>query len=205
MKACVISFSTVCAAVSLITMSTAFSDEPAAVESADAQNDATRNSEPESVENARVPLEAARARAAVMHDIYAATLETLHHRYFHGDRAIVPARAMQDIFAEIERRSSTQAHWISASMKPMSVDHEPQSEFERKAAKAIASGAPSLDVIESGFYRRAGAIPLSAGCIGCHGGLSTAPSKKPQFAALVISVPVRAADTTPLDQRPSNP
>jgi hypothetical protein len=43
-----------------------------------------------------------------MHDVYAATLEVLHHRCFHRDRAIIPARAMQDIFSEIERQSKTE-------------------------------------------------------------------------------------------------
>ena len=66
-----------------------------------------------------VPLDVARDRAKVMHDVYEATLEVLHHRYFHGNRATVPARAMQDIFSAIERQSKVKARWISVNMKPM--------------------------------------------------------------------------------------
>jgi hypothetical protein len=138
-----------------------------------------------------VPLDVARDRAKVMHDVYEVTLEVMHHRYFHGNRATVPARAMQDIFSTIERQSKVKARWISVNMKPMSIDHEPETEFEKFAAKAIAKGKSHVDIVENGYYRRAGAIPLSAGCVGCHGGLSTSPSTSPKFAGLVISVPVR--------------
>tara|TARA_R110002072_G_scaffold302615_3_gene486910 strand:- start:14379 stop:14969 length:591 start_codon:yes stop_codon:yes gene_type:complete len=138
-----------------------------------------------------VPLDVARDRAKVMHDVYEVTLEVMHHRYFHGNRATVPARAMQDIFSAIERQSKVKARWISVNMKPMSIDHEPETEFEKSAAKAIAKGKSHVDIVENGFYRRAGAIPLSAGCVGCHGGLSSNPSTTPKFAALVISVPIR--------------
>jgi len=136
------------------------------------------------------PLAVARDRAKVMHEVYEATLEVMHHRYFHGDRATVPARAMQDIFSTIERQSKMKARWISVNMKPMSIDHEPETEFEKTAAKAISKGKSHVDVVENGYYRRAGAIPLRSGCVGCHGGLSSGASTTPKFAGLVISVPL---------------
>jgi hypothetical protein len=139
-------------------------------------------------------VEVARDRAFVMHNIYAATLDVLHHRYFHRDRAIIPARVMHDIFDEVERTSKTEARWISASMKAMSLDHEPKSDFEKKAAKAIAAGTKHLEVIEDGYYRRATAIPLGSGCVSCHGGFSRKQSETPKFAGLVISLPIRSGD-----------
>ncbi|MEQ8789811.1 MAG: DUF3365 domain-containing protein [Pirellulaceae bacterium] len=143
-------------------------------------------------------LEGARDRAKVMHDVYSATLEVMHHRYFHGDRAVVPARAMEDIFSAIKRQSRVEARWISVNMKPMSIEHAPQSEFEQRAAKEIASGKEAFETVEEGYYRRAGAIRLTDGCISCHGGFALAPSKSPKFAGLVISVPIHgggAADS----------
>lgn len=139
----------------------------------------------------RVPVATARDRAKLMHDIYVATLDTMHERYFHGDRAIVPAHAMEDIFAEIKRQSKAEARWISVNMKPMSINHEPKTEFEKKAAKEIAGGREKVEIIEDGYYRLAGAISLGDGCISCHGGLFQQPSKSPKFAGLVISVPVK--------------
>ncbi|HIF01243.1 MAG: DUF3365 domain-containing protein [Fuerstiella sp.] len=141
----------------------------------------------------RVTVEVARDRARMMHSIYAATLDVMHDRYFHGDRAIVPARAMEDVFFEIQRKSGAQARWIGVSLAPMSVDHEAESDFEKRASKEIAAGKMVVEVVEEGYYRRVGAIPLTSGCISCHAGFFRKPSKKPKFAGLVISVPVYAS------------
>jgi hypothetical protein len=138
----------------------------------------------------RVSVDVARDRAKVMHDVYAATLDAIHHRYFRGDRDIVPARAMEDVFAEMKRQSKVEARWISVNLKAMSIDHEPQSDFEKQAAKEIAAGKLEVEAVEGGFYRRAGAIPLAGECISCHAGFFRDPPKTPRFAGLVISVPV---------------
>jgi len=135
-------------------------------------------------------LEVARDRAELMHDVYAATLEVLHERYFHGARAAVPARAMQDVFTTIRRKTRVEARWISVNMKPMSMDHEPKSDFEKRAAKEISAGKGHAEVVEAGYYRRVGAIPLDDGCIGCHAGFAKKPTDEPKFAGLVISVPL---------------
>jgi hypothetical protein len=148
-------------------------------------------------EQSRVPLAVARDRAKVMHDIYAATLEVIHRRYFHGDKAVVPARAMEDVFSEIKHQSRAEGRWISVNMKAMSIDHLPQSDFELKAAKEIADGKTELEIVEEGYYRRAGAIPLTGGCVGCHGGSFGEPSKSPKFAGLIISLPIIAGERIP--------
>ena len=152
----------------------------------------TRSSKAASLveEQNRVPVEVARDRAKIMHDVYEATLDVIHHRYFHRDKVVVPARAMEDIFSAIKRQSDIEARWISVNLKAMSVDHEPESEFEKKAAKVIADGKSELDVVEDGYYRRARAIPLSGGCVSCHAGLFKDATTTPKYAALVISVPV---------------
>lgn len=164
--------------IGLLCLAAAFCAEPAA-------------NEANEVDSHRVPIATARDRAKLMQDIYVATLDTMHERYFHGDRAIVPAHAMEDIFAEIKRQSHADARWISVNMKPMSINHEPKTEFEKKAAKEIAGGKEKVEIIEDGYYRVAGAISLGDGCISCHGGLFQQPSKSPKFAGLVISVPVQ--------------
>lgn len=140
--------------------------------------------------DAPVSLATARDRAKLMHTIYASTLETMHHHYFHTNKSIVPARAMEDIFADLARQSKTTARWIAVSTKAMSLDHEPASEFEKHAAAEIKAGKSSVERIEQGTYRRAGAIPLDSGCVSCHTGGFAPPSSIPKFAALVISMPV---------------
>ncbi len=139
----------------------------------------------------RVSLEVARDRARFMHRIYAATLEVMHDHYFHGERATVPARAMEDIFDVLDRQTKIQAHWIAVNTKAMSIGHEPETEFEKQAAKEIAAGKEEFEKVEKGVYRRAGVIPLAQGCVGCHTGFFAKPPKTPRVAGLVISIPVR--------------
>lgn len=138
-------------------------------------------------------LEAARDRATVLQDVYVATLDMLHDRYFHRDRSLLPARAMHDIFDQLERQTQIQAKWISASLPPMSNDHKPESEFEKRAAKEITDGTPQLETLEDGYYRRAVAVPLSRGCVGCHQGRARGPNKK-HFTGLIISIPLHPTD-----------
>ena len=138
----------------------------------------------------RVSVTVARDRAQLMQGIYLATLHAMHDRYFHADRAVVPARAMEDVFSEVERQTGSKANWISVNLRAMSINHEPATAFEKRAAREIAAGETVLEVIEDGFYRRAGAIPMSGGCVSCHGGFANKPFKAEKFTGLVISIPV---------------
>lgn len=147
--------------------------------------------EPPQPDDDAVPVETARDRAKVLHGVYAATLEVMHDRYFHDEKAIVPARALEDVFAELSRQSKVEARWISVNTKPMGVRHEPKGEFELLAAKAIAAGQDEFQRVENGRYYRAAPIPLSDGCVACHTGFFAAQPKTPRFAGLVISVPVK--------------
>ncbi len=143
----------------------------------------------------RVSLEVARDRARLMHAIYEATLEAMHQRYFHGERAMVPARALEDVFKVIERQNHVESRWISASFSPMSIRNEPKSEFETQASRKIAKGEDGIETIEDGFYRRAGSIPLHGGCAHCHAGFFSNTSPSPKFAGLIISIPVDSTAT----------
>jgi hypothetical protein len=138
----------------------------------------------------RVTVAEARERARLMHNIYAATLDVMHHHFFRRDRSVLPARAMEDVFAEMDRQSNIKAGWISVNTKAMSVHHEPKTEFEKQAAKAIAAGKTEFELVEKGYYHRAGAIPLGAGCVNCHTGFMTKTPQTQRFAGLVISVPI---------------
>ena len=142
------------------------------------------------VNQKRVSVEAARERAILAHNIYSATLDVMHHRYFRNDRSTVPARALEDVFSEIARQENIEANWIAVNAKAMSIDHRPKDGFEKQAAKAIASGQPEYERVEKGIYRRAERISLmNRGCLGCHLGFG-ASGKKERFAGLVITIPL---------------
>lgn len=145
----------------------------------------------------RVPITVARDRAKLMHSIYSTTLGVMHDRYFHADRSIVPARAMEDVFAGIEQETGSKANWISVNLKAMSINHEPSTDFEKRAAKEIATGESEVETVEDGYYRRATAIPMTGGCISCHAGFFSQPAKSRKFAALVVSIPVSDQPAAP--------
>lgn len=142
----------------------------------------------------RVPVEIARERAETMHNLYESTLHAMHRFYFRNERATVPARALEDVFDEMSHQTRVEARWIAVNSRAMSIDHEPETEFEKRAAREIGQGASHLELIEDGVYHRATAIPLSAGCVGCHNGLLAPPPKHPLFAGLIISIPLKTAE-----------
>lgn len=137
---------------------------------------------------------AARERAKLLHEVFATTLDVIHERYFHGDRTAVPARAMEDVFQQLQRRRNIQARWIGVNARTMSLPHEPKDDFERAAAKAIREGKGEYEAVENGFYRRAEAIPLDGGCLSCHGTFG-AEVKSPRFAGLVLRFALEPGDS----------
>ena len=69
------------------------------------------------ISKAKVSLEVARDHATLLHDVYASTLHVMHRHYFHGDRAVVPARAMEDLFANMNRMHQVEARWIAVNLR----------------------------------------------------------------------------------------
>lgn len=134
---------------------------------------------------------AARERAAMAHVIYSTTLEIIHRHYFRKGQAVLPARAMEDVFAEVAEQSKVEGSWIAVNTKPMSIHHEPKTDFEKLAANAIAEGKEQFELVEKDFYRSARAIPLGEGCVNCHTGMFRGPAKTPRYAGLVISIPLK--------------
>lgn len=134
---------------------------------------------------------AARERAALAHVIYATTMEVLHRHYFRRGQAVLPARAMEDIFAEVAEQSKVEGSWIAVNTKAMSIHHEPKTDFEKQAAAAIAGGQERFELVEKDVFRSARPIPLGEGCVNCHTGMFRGPSKTPRMAGLIITVPLK--------------
>ena len=173
---------------SALLISKAFSDEPSIRLRPNVGNSPEIETPPQAGLR-RVSLEVARDRAKLLHEVYASTLDAMHHHYFHGDKATVPARAMEDVFSEMRHRYSIVGRWIAATIRAMNIDHDPETPFEKYAAREITSGKTEVEEVGAGYYRRAVAIPLSGGCMNCHGGALSQSTRK-HFAGLVISIPV---------------
>lgn len=139
----------------------------------------------------RVTVETARDRAKLTHKIYSATLDVIHHRYFRADRTTVPARALEDVFAEIAQEEHIKAKWIAVNARAMSIDHKPKGDFEKRAAKLLSGDKQEYEQVENGVYRRAERISLmNRGCLGCHLGFGASGTTR-RFAGLVITIPVK--------------
>ena len=135
-----------------------------------------------------VAVAAARARAKLLHDVYSSTLEVMHHHYFRAEGAVLPARAMEDVFADMAQLTKDKARWIAVNTEAMSIQHEPKTAFEKKAATELSAGKKEYELVENGVYQRAGVIPLRSSCVSCHAKHFSAPPKSPRFAGLVISI-----------------
>ena len=141
-------------------------------------------------ESPRPSVATARDRAKLMHNVYLATLESMHRHYFHANRSVLPARAMEDVFDEIAASDAIKSRWIAVNTTAMSVEHEPSTKFEKDAAAAIAKGKEEFEAITDGVYFRAGVVHLGDGCVSCHTGFAINRPNTPRFAGLVISMPV---------------
>ena len=135
----------------------------------------------------------ARERAKLLHDIYSTTLDVIHRHYFRPERAVLPARAMEDVFDDMAQLSGDKAQWISVNTKAMSIQHTPTTPFEKKAAAELSAGKDEYEAVENGVYQRAGVIPLRGSCVGCHTKHFSGPFKSPRLAGLVISIPLKVA------------
>ena len=66
---------------------------------------------------------AARERAKLLHDVYSTTLDVMHRHYFRPERAVLPARAMEDVFEDMAMLSKDKVRWIAVNTPPMSIQH----------------------------------------------------------------------------------
>lgn len=135
-------------------------------------------------------IERARERADLMHEVYASTLDVMHHHFFKPNHPVLPARALEDVFADMARKTKVEARWLAVNTKAMSIDHEAKSDFDRKAVAALSGGETSYEEIAEGRLQRVRPIPLGGGCVSCHTGLFSRPTKAPRVAGLVVSVPL---------------
>ena len=132
-----------------------------------------------------------RRQAELLLKTYLAALMVVHREYFDEDeRHLLPARAFEEVFREVDEFSGGRTRWIAVNTPAMNVDHEPQSAFEKDAAKSLAGGDDFFERIEGEFYRRAAPVPFLASCSKCHQS-ALGKRRSGRMAALVISLPIQ--------------
>ncbi len=152
---------------------------------------ATKSDPAEDVKKSAITVQVARQRAELLHTAFEATLIAVHRAYFEGERDAVPAVVLEDVFSWVDKETHGKTRWIAVNTEAMNIDHEPKSDFEKKAAKALAAGNESFELIEDGVYHRAGAVSLVTGCLRCHETGLIQRRQRKRVAGLVISIPFK--------------
>lgn len=135
-------------------------------------------------------VEQARRQAEILHDTLHTTLRVVHHRYYREDEGLLlPAAALREIFADIEKRQKIELHWLAVEGEVMNTDHRARDDFEQAAVVALKADKPSHEEITATTYRRAGPITLRNECLKCH--VPDRKSTEDRTAGLVITIPLR--------------
>lgn len=135
-------------------------------------------------------LDEAKGRAKLLHESMHATLQVVHHEYFREEKGIpIPAATLKRVFRELAIRQHVELRWLAVNAQAMNVDHNPHSDFERQAVRALTSGKEDFESVEDGVFRYVGAITLTSDCLKCH--LPNRTSTKDRIAGLVISMRIK--------------
>lgn len=154
------------------------------VEAADADEAVAK-----SADNGPTTTAEARGRAQLLHETIHGALQVMHRDFFREDEKLtIPSRSLEDVFRELTRSYGVELRWLAVNTDAMNVDHEPKTEFEKNAVKALASGRQEFETSDDKFYRHAGAIRLASQCLKCH--VPNRTSTKDRTAGLVITIPL---------------
>lgn len=131
----------------------------------------------------------ARDRARILHETIHGALQVVHRDFFDEDDAhTLPSQSLEDVFLELQRSYGVSIRWISVNAKAMNVDHQPEDEFEKKAALALSQGKHEYEVYNAGEYRHVGPIRMASQCLKCH--VPNRTSTEDRIAGLSITMKV---------------
>lgn len=143
-------------------------------------------------EPARLSLTAdqARRQAEILHDTLHTALQVVHHRYYREDEGLLlPAAALREIFADVQKRQKIELHWLAVEGEVMNTDHRARDDFEMAAVAALKADRPFYEEVTGTTYRRAGPITLRNECLKCH--VPDRKSTEDRTAGLVITIPLQ--------------
>jgi len=149
----------------------------------------SREKAKQATENAPRSVQEARGRARLLHETLHGALQVMHRDFFEEDERLnIPSRSLEDVFSELSRSYGVKLHWIAVDLKAMSVDNEPQSDFEKQAARVLKAGKSEFESVSNSEFQFAGKIRLSATCLTCHA--SRRSNNDDRAAGLVIIMPL---------------
>lgn len=136
-----------------------------------------------------IPVQAAPLIAKALHDAMHSALRVSHDRYYREDEGlIIPAAALQEVFADVKKTRNITLRWLVVEGQAMNIDHEAQDDFEKAAVIALIAGKEFHAETTAKRYRRAAPITLSNHCLKCH--VPDRRSTRDRKAGLIVSIPL---------------
>ena len=136
-----------------------------------------------------VTADEARIRARILHEAFHGALQVMHRDFFREDQKLkLPSKSLEDVFSEMAKAHQIELRWVAVNANAMSINHEPQNDFEREAVAALSSGEEEFERITEETFQYAGSIRLSASCLKCH--VHSRTSNDDRKAGLVITIPL---------------
>ena len=133
----------------------------------------------------------ARGRARMLYETIHGTLQVVHRDFFGGAEDLnLPSQSLEDVFKELAVQSRVRVRWLGVNATKKA-DHNPQDDFERKAAQALLAGKKEYAEREGNLYRYVGTIRIQNECLKCH--VPNRTSLEDRVAGLAISIPLRNA------------
>lgn len=131
----------------------------------------------------------AHARARLLHEAVHGALQVMHRDLFDEENIrAIPSGSLEDVFKELKRTYRVEMKWLNVNTDVVNVDHQPEGEFEERAAKRLAAGDLFVESTTNDRYQFAGPIRLASQCLKCH--LKHRRSTEDRVAGLVISMPI---------------
>ncbi len=139
-------------------------------------------------------VEEARARAVLLHETIHGTLQVVHRDFFEEDDSrVIPSASLEDVFHALSKAYNVDVKWLVVETDVVNVDHQAESEFEKKAGAVLADRKPYWEDVEGERYRFAGPIRLASQCLKCH--VRNRKDTKDRVAGLVIEMPIQRPQT----------
>lgn len=147
------------------------------------------NNQPANRFSAPASVAEARGRAQLLHEMIHGSLQVMHRDFFDEDDALaIPSASLEDVFREMSRSFHVEIKWLNVNTDVVNVDHQPEDDFEKSAAKHLARGEEYFESESADRYRFAGPIRLRSQCLKCH--VKDRRSTDDRTAGLVISMPL---------------
>ena len=182
-----------CFATSVLCISPAFA--------ADDDNDEKKTEEEELADKQRIEASApasvdeARARARLLHETIRGALQVMHRDFFGNgeDDLNLPSQSLDDVFLAVAEIWGVEIQWLGVNATK-GASHEPDDDFEKAAAKALAAGEKEYEAVERGKFRYVGSIQIRNQCLKCH--VPNRTSLEDRVGGLAFRIPLKKSSSS---------